>query len=426
MEVRGYKPSYSTQLLLFSYNGLHQKIKKTQYMDNGKYYYYGLDNRVLEERDATNGSVKFAYVWGSQYIDELVARRSVSTGYWEYYFHDSNFNVVTRIVTSPYGTSRSRYIYTAYGKPTQLSSDWNTISTITEDLYLFTGREYHQITGIYDYRRRLLDPDLGRFLQRDPIGIWEDVANFGNAYQYAAGNPVNLVDPFGLAVTTCNECDNQDPAKCKCTIYFRLCVRVDAKNDKTKGQMAKPEKVAAYVARAQTACNNWKREIEKGNATRKCKVYLDCKVVAANPPTAETCREEETEKTVDCKGEKLPLIWNRATFRPANEVVRSHVEGGRTGTWDDADDEITLNHEEGHMLGLPDDYKEVKNKAGKVTGKVHAKRIPGRWSLSKKGEKMPKEQSKWQEGIMGNSKTGKIGKPETDRITDKECKADGK
>jgi len=42
-----------------------------------------------------------------------------------------------------------------------------------------------------DYRARAYDPTLGRFLQRDPIGIWGDGINFGNGYGYVGEDPVN-------------------------------------------------------------------------------------------------------------------------------------------------------------------------------------------------------------------------------------------
>ncbi|MBZ0182686.1 MAG: RHS repeat-associated core domain-containing protein, partial [Melioribacteraceae bacterium] len=49
-------------------------------------------------------------------------------------------------------------------------------------------------TGIYFYRARQYDPEIGRFLQRDRIGYYDSM----NLYQYVGRNPVNWVDPMGL------------------------------------------------------------------------------------------------------------------------------------------------------------------------------------------------------------------------------------
>jgi len=49
--------------------------------------------------------------------------------------------------------------------------------------------------GIYDYRNRVYSPDLGRFIQTDPIRF---DAGDGNIYRYVGNNPVNLIDPMGL------------------------------------------------------------------------------------------------------------------------------------------------------------------------------------------------------------------------------------
>jgi len=48
-------------------------------------------------------------------------------------------------------------------------------------------------TGTFFRRNRYLDPQTGRFTQEDPIGL----AGGLNLYGFAAGDPVNLSDPFG-------------------------------------------------------------------------------------------------------------------------------------------------------------------------------------------------------------------------------------
>lgn len=60
------------------------------------------------------------------------------------------------------------------------------------------GREYEAGVGLYYYRARFYSPELGRFLQRDPIGMSDDV----NLYAYVKNNPVRYVDPSGRAAKT--------------------------------------------------------------------------------------------------------------------------------------------------------------------------------------------------------------------------------
>ena len=60
---------------------------------------------------------------------------------------------------------------------------------------MFTGREYLFTLGIYDYRHRHYHPNLGRFMQVDPIGFKGDPMNL---YRYCGANPVMHGDPMGL------------------------------------------------------------------------------------------------------------------------------------------------------------------------------------------------------------------------------------
>ncbi|MDP3080875.1 MAG: RHS repeat-associated core domain-containing protein [Brevundimonas sp.] len=59
--------------------------------------------------------------------------------------------------------------------------------------FQYTGQAW-MAPGIYNYRARAYAPQLGRFLQTDPIGY----AAGPNVYGYVRGDPVNRVDPFGL------------------------------------------------------------------------------------------------------------------------------------------------------------------------------------------------------------------------------------
>jgi len=61
--------------------------------------------------------------------------------------------------------------------------------------YLFQGREYSFATGLYNFRARWYEPELGRWLSNDPIGISGGL----NLYEFCGNNPVNYVDPWGEA-----------------------------------------------------------------------------------------------------------------------------------------------------------------------------------------------------------------------------------
>ena len=60
--------------------------------------------------------------------------------------------------------------------------------------HLFTGQQWYQDIGLYDLRNRFYSPDLGRFLQPDPIGF----RGGNNLYRYCGNNPITRWDPFGL------------------------------------------------------------------------------------------------------------------------------------------------------------------------------------------------------------------------------------
>ncbi|HMJ04901.1 MAG TPA: RHS repeat-associated core domain-containing protein [Chthoniobacterales bacterium] len=61
--------------------------------------------------------------------------------------------------------------------------------------FLFTGREWLSDIGLYDFRNRFYQPELGRFMQPDPKQF---EAGDYNLYRYCHNDPVNKSDPFGL------------------------------------------------------------------------------------------------------------------------------------------------------------------------------------------------------------------------------------
>src|ERR1700758_4323966 len=60
--------------------------------------------------------------------------------------------------------------------------------------FRYTARESDTETGLYYYRARYYDPNIGRFLSEDPAGFRADV----DFYRYVHNRSVDFVDPSGL------------------------------------------------------------------------------------------------------------------------------------------------------------------------------------------------------------------------------------
>src|ERR1051326_7573184 len=75
---------------------------------------------------------------------------------------------------------------------------------------LFTGKRWLSNIGLYDDRNRFMSPDLGRFLQPDPIGFKGDASNL---YRYCGNDWANKTDPTGLLENTTVERQQQEAQK---------------------------------------------------------------------------------------------------------------------------------------------------------------------------------------------------------------------
>jgi RHS repeat-associated protein len=65
-----------------------------------------------------------------------------------------------------------------------------------------TGQMYMPLLGLYYYRARYYSPQLGRFLQVDPVGYKDDV----DLYTYVGNDPADKSDPSGK---TCTQGDDK-------------------------------------------------------------------------------------------------------------------------------------------------------------------------------------------------------------------------
>ncbi len=197
---------------------------------DGDYFYYD-GHRLLEhhKHNGTSLALHRQYVYGLDYIDEVVAYYDSDETPTDPHFilQDANYNVVA--TTDHDGHLEQQYNYKPYGErlaAERIESD-GTITDILGTPSLIATTKGHQgldhmpeIDAVNN-RTRILKPKLGRFMQEDPnetslVLVDVMLTNAQNAfasaamsaggqhidgpnlYQYLGSNPVNRRDPAGL------------------------------------------------------------------------------------------------------------------------------------------------------------------------------------------------------------------------------------
>ena len=145
---------------------------------------------------STYFNLRAQYYYG-QGIDEPICKWVRSSNSKWYYHYDGLGSVVA--LTDVDGDLVEKYSYDAFGNTTIRDAS-NTVipysSLSINNPFMFTGRYYEPLRGIYYYRARVYKPSIGRFLQPDPIGYKGGL----NLYSYCLNNPINYIDPYGLDV----------------------------------------------------------------------------------------------------------------------------------------------------------------------------------------------------------------------------------
>ncbi len=162
---------------------------------------YDAKGRLAEENSA-NGIVQFAYAGSA-----LIAEYDSSNTLLRRYVHGPGSDEPIAVYEGS-GTASKFYMMAdhqgsiiGYTDSAGTVTDKNSYSpegvpdAANVGRFGYTGQMWLAEAELYHYKARAYDPQLGRFLQADPIGYGDGL----NMYAYVGGDAVNSRDPSGLS-----------------------------------------------------------------------------------------------------------------------------------------------------------------------------------------------------------------------------------
>ncbi|MFZ5764166.1 MAG: RHS repeat-associated core domain-containing protein [Thermodesulfobacteriota bacterium] len=167
----------------YGYDARNMRVKKTV---NGRttFYHYDPQGKLLAETDGSGKPLR-DYIYLD---DEPVAMKIYGEQAGIYYFLTDHLGTPQKLIDAT-GQMVWQANYLPFG---QAMID---PASIVENNFRFPGQYYDAETGLHYNWHRYYDPQAGRYLTPDPIGL----AGGMNLYAYANSNPIMFIDPEGLA-----------------------------------------------------------------------------------------------------------------------------------------------------------------------------------------------------------------------------------
>ena len=239
----------------FTYDGQGRLRQRLEYVYNSeapaawelstetRYLYDGM--RVIQERNASNvpqvsytrGSDLSGSLEGAGGIGGLLGRsHAYQTGSGNFTNHnfyqaDGNGNVTYMLNSSQ--SKVAEYRYDPFGNTISSSGSLSAANVIR-----FSSKEIHVNSGMYYYGYRFYDPNLQRWINRDPINEegfdlfdYPRAARrsyYGHDFAFLKNSPIDLVDLFGLKVFSGQSCKGPEAKKMR-DDFLDLCKQAKEK-----------------------------------------------------------------------------------------------------------------------------------------------------------------------------------------------------
>ena len=170
----------------YGYDAFGRRVRRTAPNGTVVRYLYDGDDLLAELDGATGQTIReYTYYPG---VDRPHSVRVAASGASYYYATDHPGNVVGLINAAQQLENEYRYVH------------FGEVQVVQENIgqpLRFAAREWDDVPGLYQVRARWYDPQSGRFVSEDPIGLAGGI----NPYLYGNNDPINLRDPSGLECT---------------------------------------------------------------------------------------------------------------------------------------------------------------------------------------------------------------------------------
>jgi RHS repeat-associated protein len=190
------KDAGNNTIAKYTYDPFGRRIKKSVSPAGGgqgvETYYLYSDEGLIGEYDSAGTEIKtYGYKPNSRWSTDPVFMKQGAN----YYFYHNDHLGTPQKMTNLSGAIVWQATYDAFGKATV-----DAASSITSNLR-FPGQYFDAETGLHYNWNRYYDPNTGRYVTEDPIGLIQ----MTNRYTYVENRPINYIDPEGKILVQVGE-----------------------------------------------------------------------------------------------------------------------------------------------------------------------------------------------------------------------------